>query len=117
VEVSHSLNKAISFKPSLNKLMGKVSTTALSFNETNWGLTTHLYAQLVQQLKPECFKEIISAVVSFSNASTKTIPDSQQEATMGADSNNIRAHLINLCDNDGDNLEADDNCKSIFISL
>jgi hypothetical protein len=117
VEVSRSHNKAITFKPSLNKSTGKLSTTALSFNEANWGKTTREYIKSVQQLKPECFKAIMSAAVSFSKASTKTIPDSQQATTMGTNSVDIRACLVDLCDDDGNNSEANDDCKSPLFSF
>src|SRR5216684_8806977 len=68
VKASQSSSKAIALKPLLNKLTGKMSATAPTFNEANWGSTTHASAKLVRQPKPEHFIEIMKIAMSFAES-------------------------------------------------
>ena len=103
VKASQSSSKAIALKPLLNKLTGKMSTTAPSFNEANWGSTTRASAKSVRQPKPEHFMEIMKIAMSFADATTKPNlepSEHQQGIITDADSNDIRANLVNLCDDE-----------------
>jgi hypothetical protein len=77
----YSNGRAIAFRPTLNRSTGKLSTSAVAFNEANWGGATHGYAKLARKLTPQHFIEIMKIAISFSDSGAMKTSDHQQDHT------------------------------------
>jgi hypothetical protein len=63
----------------------------------NWGSATHAYMKSAYQLKPKHFMKIMKMAMSFLETSSTT---PQQDRGIDVDSNDIRANLVDLGDDD-----------------
>ena len=110
VETSRTANKGIAFKPTLNKSTGKVSATAQSFNEANWGPATCAFIKSSRTLTPERLWEVMNLASTYAGA--PAVPGTgnrRREPVIDVDSNNARASLVDLCeDSEGDSEESEE---------
>jgi hypothetical protein len=100
VGASRRTNK-ISFEPALNEATGKKSANSLMFNEANWGSATRGYMKSVRRMRPDRFIEIMEMARSFSKARS-TSGDSSEYSGHTADTDDIRANLVDYSDDEND---------------
>jgi len=91
--MSQATNKAIVFKPTLNKETGKMSTTLTSFNERNWGSKVRGYAKAAKNLRPERMLEIMELAVKNAKAVAR-LEDSESDTCIH------RSQLIDIDDDE-----------------
>ena len=95
LEDSHEKkNKVITLKPVLNKVMGKMSLSALHFMELNWGVAMCSYAKLARtNLDSGRFLEILE--MSRALIKGKSV-NKHCEPTIDIEDDDPRANLIDL---------------------
>jgi hypothetical protein len=105
VKESQANRGPITFKPSLNKSTGKMSTTCHSFNEPNCGAATRYYYTFARKLTPERFLQLMEMASATTGA--KAMPGRRQSVrpTIDVDRSG-RPNLVDLCEDD--NVEEDD---------
>jgi len=74
-----------------------MSMSMLSFNEANWGSATRAYVKAAHDLKPKRFLKIMETARSFLEMGNTMC---QQDVIADVDSNDIRANLVKMCDDD-----------------
>lgn len=95
-ESRKSKNKVVVLKPVLNKATGKVSASALAFNEANWGAATRSYATSARK-NLDSDSERFLKIMEMSRVFMKgKYINRHRESTIDIEDDDPRANLVDL---------------------